>query len=705
MAILDRADAFLASVRESFEAILGAERIALTDFYVEVPAKHRSLKGGKALEGGTARLVPVDPFIFASGFWDDPLITATSAQTSADPGFLGLVLGAYGNGKSELIYQLCHFLDRNRKSSSVPRIMPINLGSCRRHLSKVEDKAPSWRDFASLILTQKLEEAGEDMGFVEHILRPAIQEGEILLALDALDELSFDGKTYTHFFAGLRAFLGIDDESSPSHFRVLVSMRLEYQATMDPDYRGLIRNFNPLEAPGISQHLLMLDFFGKPQIRYYLNNRCAGDKFSFRAIEKNLKLLDTLRRPLLLRIFGDLIQDSPPEVIATLITEVEAPAHLIQLYVERASEEMVRDQQALFPYTWDNRRLARQSVKLFRNKRSNFKIDDLPPILNSFAHKDENLETLSLSEQDCLQGIHKCPFLLRSDSGGEPRVRFAHRSFLEYFTAQGLVDGLMEKIQREEMPRSRDIDELVLNVDMRKFLRDLIELSQRRTKLSEMDFEAITRRSYGLEGPPENWNLPEGTSYEEIQYSYDRHRIRLMYAMTDPEDPMRTAGIQEEISWLLSKDFREFYPGYLIYNYESVAVFITYHRWSPEGQRLRQEFSKVAQSCFDWCREILTPRGAKRSIRPDLHPRKEALRPVFERLLERLLDIALRMRWRWVQFPDMVDQERQLLKLIGQGDTRSRVKSIIGNIRVAVFGATPKPKSSLWRADIRSGSD
>ena len=137
--------------------------------------------------------------------------------------------------------------------------------------------------------------------------------------------------------------------------------------------------------------------------------------------------------------------------------------------------------------------------------------------------------------------------------------------FLEYFTAEGLARDV-----EEAQGPTDEFNTLVLNVDMRKFLRFKIDaIPEFRSKFEE-PFHEVTRYSYGLDNP-EEW--PMGVEkFQGLKAELDRTRIALLDGMTYPEQPERE--VEEQIDWFLGGQTKGRHPKYLMYCYESVAVYI-----------------------------------------------------------------------------------------------------------------------------------
>ncbi len=641
--------------QETFEGSLGGDRRELSRFYREIPIQLQRLPTQADTEIDEKSAVPTNPFIFLTDIWKT---RPANQQEVGNPPFLSLVLGTYGTGKSELIYQLCRFtggLGDDSDSSAEGRealcVLPINLGSCRRRQAMLK-KEPSGEEFANLIFGDLKITSDYAM---KHIA-PSVCNGRTILALDGLDELASRPHHHRHFFTGLRKFIESASPCEKSLFWVVVTMRLEYLANVDAHFEDLSENFRSKSAWEKPVYLLMLDYFERSQIKHYLRLRLGSQVDLINHILDNRRLRDMVRRPLLLKIFGDLAAEEGIDIQSLL--EVKAPASLIKLYVNLASEKTQASQEHLSTLIWDEAKLAQESVQLYRNSQSEMAVTDLEKVVvGGSLSSGRPAPDSKLSDEEAFLAVHKCPFLLRA---GLDHIKFSHRVFLEYFTARGLVDGLLDSPSK----RTDAIDDLVLDVDTRKFLRDMIDEDG-------LDFDTVTRRSYGLEDP-DQWELEPPLQFRNVKwYEFEKLRLDLMYHMTDPEKP--SGNIRKRIDKFMVMENDGLHPGYLTYNYESVAVYIMQRRWKKEGRDLGDDFGEIMKRRLKACISELDAGGfAHLEVKKDT-----------ERLVERILHIAQRLRFGWIR--KKICKEDDIYDLISEEDTQSRIRDIISNIKESVF--------------------
>lgn len=681
---VDTTDNFIQKARSLFENILGERRLKLSEYYVKMPVEHHDLDRNPNLASGEPAIpILVEPFRFLTNFWPDDEFGARRTS-AAEPGSLSVILGAYGNGKTELLYQLMLFAERHREAQEIPKILPISLSRCRGQLKHLAKAEPSWKDMAQVLFSDV---ADQKSSRVLTKIRDGVRQGQILLALDALDELAADPATHQNFFKGLRAFV-IDSERPPRRhqFRIVVSMRLEYQSSIDPGLKELVETFDLGDVDSIRVHALLLDFFSRSQVAHYLHIRVHEKPELPAQVEENPTLLDILRRPLLLTLFAERANDkkSDPDLLAN----IDSPAKLIKAYVDAASEAMRTPQESLTPdYDWDDEALARESVRIYRAGNHTFLGESIKRFLR--AARSDVPAPSQIEDDQAIKAVHKCPFLLLDDPSKEsnhhgeseveerPRVRFAHRGFFEYFVAQGLMLG----VKAARGAATKDIDDLVLNVDTRKFLADLLKETGRYT------FDKVSERSYGLaEKGRALWQERHAVDFDKL----DDIRKSLLKAMTDPAHQGEDGVLSDDIEWfcreLEKHDFEYWHPGYLIYNLESVAVFIIYRRWKAEGRKLRKQVSPILRGILSWLLEFLTP--DKQDKTPEESTRFNALRAEYERLIERILHIALRLRLDWVTvYPDWKNPQTggDVKDLIEAKDTKQRAGKILGDIKGAIF--------------------
>jgi hypothetical protein len=381
----------------------------------------------------------------------------------------------------------------------------------------------------------------------------------------------------------------------------------------------------------------------------------------FDEVKLHPRLLEMLRRPLFLRIFCD-VASYPDFSLATLLTALQnndGRTELLRTLTESAAgDPQLRDaQQLLVPVVWKPATLAAKALELYKAGRDRLTIEDVYDILAPAP--GARVDIRGLSPEMALKGIHKCPFLQETSasphlSPEEEVAEFGHKLFFEYFVARGMA---------EERPRNpgtgrRMFDELVLSVDMRKFLRGF---------LPEDEWRRQTAYAYGLDDPGQ-W---QPRLNEERRAALEAKRWMLLQSMTDPENLPRETVVA--IDWLLGDETGWLHPRYLIYNFEAVAVYLWYHRTSPEAPAIRERLGEVLEAKLG---ELLAaPPPADHDMR-----RANAL------LIERILDIARRVRYLWGEAFGG-DRADEILQAIDPEDPDiiQRIEKLLEDIRQTVF--------------------
>ncbi|MGA8808961.1 MAG: hypothetical protein WB973_13875 [Thermoanaerobaculia bacterium] len=667
-----RSARFFEKAAELFAGKTADERGKHNLHYIDVPVR---LADGR---------LPPEPEEQQTAKYTNPVHFLTGIKTGdmqdvghrlAEPPFVTLVVGQYGLGKTELMFRLGHHME-----ISFTKVLAINLGMCRNRASKLDsDSSPEV--IVDVLFGRILDLAGIDRSYVMEELQPQIRRGNVILILDGLDELISAQRQHNRFFADLMRFLSGGDPEEDAYFRVIVTMRLEYLSGVTTssdasDLAKLIRR----EAGGVavSVYFLVLDYVGDEGLKTYLAIRLPDLPDAFEKIRLHDRLLDMIRRPLLLRMFCDLAEILAPQIgeLLTKLMEIESPAILLERFVAAAAldDDLSHSQQNVSDFTWDSEKLGAKTLDLYRNGRQELTVDDIrsflklreavkAPIKESHETPREVIEKLSTSE--VLKGIHKCPFLrqdvVTEDTGTEV-ARFAHRVFYEYFTAKAMAEDLnnasADKIQRRE----RAFDELVLNVDMRKFLRGMFPKDV---------WYAQTRKSYGLDDL-EEWPVrPSAEEFDEL----NEKRSTLLDAMTDPvrmKEPAVLERYSAAVKWFLDQESRWLHPRYRTPNYEAIAVYLWYRRFYPDAQQISRDLEAILEKRLDL---LVT----------ELDDPKTNLRKAKTLLLERILDIGRRFWYQWAK--TYAGRRGEVLGLIAaeEADVANRIGKIFDDIHSAQF--------------------
>ncbi|HYY57760.1 MAG TPA: hypothetical protein VE842_10540 [Pyrinomonadaceae bacterium] len=609
-----------------------------------------------------------NPFIFVTGKWfpGEPLY---SRQDCAGQPSVTFIVGQYGLGKTELVHQVCQYLLNNHDQGERLVPLPVNLALCRGEVGGLREDM-SVEDFARLLFSRILNEAGLNLSFVKDELLPEIYDGRILLLLDGLDELISSSAQNHNFLSNLSRLLTELEAGAQTEpgFRAAISMRLEYLsavASQDAGDLTAILNASAPASVAMSTHFLKLDFLDDSRVEAYFRSRLTKGRDAFEKVKKNKRLVDMLRRPLLLRIFCDLAKLRGSRRLHLLLNELkdnEHPSRLLQIFVgwAESDERMTKDQKKITSLTWDADKLARKSVKLYEAGKSDMGLEDLEEILKDTdpdAHK-EQLSERHLETTEILDGIHKCPFLWKDiNTDGGPStvvVRFAHKIFFEYFLAKGIV---LCKEHGDYAPWMN----LVLNVDTRKFLKGMID---------DAEWYERTKKSYAMEADDlSTWIYRDQIDFDELE---KERRLFLDY-MTDPENEkyMRDSdgSLAKAVNGFLDNE-EILHPRYRMYTYEAVALYVWFHRWDEQAAAISRRFSAVLQRRL-------------KEIHQGLLQEDSPARNALELLLERILHIGQRLRYTWAK--EYLGKKEEVLALVKDSSANNRISAIFNNIEKALF--------------------
>lgn len=598
------------------------ERTAATrpEDYVQRPAyllRSSGSGGAPAFGPAEGRISPFEFILRARR----PYFVHYGEYEIAPPWTLFVVTGQYGMGKTVFVRILLDLVEQDPELAEKWLLVPVPLASCRSELG-------------SKSIPASLEElvAAADIPGLSG-LEPGSRR--LLLILDGLDELVTELEPYRDFFRSLRVFLE-QARSRGIYADVVVLARIELILSVDtPDSSVLLDSFCG-DAPHPSTVFgLVLDFFDRSRVVTFLErNLPVGAAEATRLIDTDPDYMETLKRPLLLKIFCDLkIQAGLPE--ERLKALLSSPAALIERYVSEARRTGTLNQSmAESRTTWNLDRLAEKALELYKSNRKSLSEGDLDYI--------RELNEADFGE-DVFHSIIKCPFLQRV---GNTAI-FGHRLFLEFFVAKGMADRARAAASIEEVV---EFNELVLNVDMRQILRYFVN-GREIGSLEAIDtrFHELTRFSYGLE--PESageWYWPERPLGDSARRRLDRIRRVLLDAMTFPlrRDPGSHAKFLAAIRDLFAEERaptaassnepfrRDLDPRYLMYCYESIATYLAYNRGRD-------------QDCLDLESELARRvarrlKGVVEDFQRGEWPVLEAVKR-FQLLLERLVLIARRL--------------------------------------------------------------
>jgi hypothetical protein len=533
---------------------------------------------------------------------------------------LAILVGQYGMGKTSFVQQLC---GRLRAKGHIP--FPINLADSRQAYgsdSFIEGSIePKMVDFLFSSLAREQPDPATFLEKVRTELVPQIHNGRVILILDSLDELGLNRQKLQKFMQALAGFLMPSKPEEPFVSRALVAVRLEYLAAFG------MEDADSLLGKELSQMLtvyfLKLSAFSESRIQSYLERRNKPEVASELAAAPSLR--DILVRPLFLRIFCDLA----PTLLKKDLKHLRSPTLLIQSFIQHASEDARR--QVRKPFKWDEEGLSAMALHLYNTGELDIPIEKV---------RSDLIRSSNISVDEAWQAIHKCPFLRKNT---ESRVRFSHRVFIEYFTAKALA----KEAARGEELSSNAFDTIVLDVDTRKFLKDLYG--------DKNEWYERTRKSYGLD-EDSGWNISD--EMKSVDGELDQIRRKLLDYMTTPE-LVSADKIRPVIHHFLTLDAKGLHPCYRMYNYEAVAVFLWHNRKDEEDQKLSTHFETLLTQRLD---------EANKHLHQD-----EPLRPHYERLVERILSIGERLRYEQLSRFN----KKKILEKIEEPDTRARIRHIV----------------------------
>jgi hypothetical protein len=673
---------YLTFARRRFAERLHGEFADQERYYMPRPAKLFVASGSQKLGLGREGKF-IDPILFFTGsrtlltreYHDQPFAVFPSVS---------LVMGQYGMGKTELVHRLVDAIfdlsvGPGPPPSDLAEPLPIGLTGCREALSLLDqDSGATPESFGRLVFREGWQEFGDD--FAMEDLRAEILAGRILLVLDGLDELVNTPLRHRRFFEGLRTFLTEGGGArSDALFRVIVTMRLEYLSSMDTSEGQDMLARLGAAGRGFEIFSLVLGPFDRLRVAAYLRATVPKFRGLFEEIAKRPELLETLRRPLLLRIFAELARE---DTELDRLLGLRDAWGVINLYVTHASERAAQAQAYLdLSYVWDNDKLALKSVQLFVEGRPRMTLNDIRDVRTVATGESRrrrkqrrNGGSPGDSEEDPLLSINKCPFLLRV---GKEEVRFSHRAFLEFFVVEGIAHGV-----KNAGGDTEEFNSLVLNVDMRKFLR-----SEIRRQYSEQEgpyhfygrkysepFHGVTMRSYGL-ASYEGWGLSE-KDFAACIDRLDEHRINLLDGMTEPEKDL--ADVEITIRWLVEElsenEVSLLHPCYRMYCFEGVAVYLSWREDRVEWSAVRARFGDLLR--LQLARTLDDLRNAPAVEQEGFKA------PPAQLLVERILHISLRLRFEWVR---LYSQARHQWLRGWEENSMRRIAATLMNIDEAYF--------------------
>ncbi len=586
-----------------------------------------------------------DPFLYVAG---RPIGNRApyDGQSYATAATVGLLMAEYGMGKSELMMMLKWYIDANHELLGGRRAVLVELGSCRDRVTLLEDRLPGDRGEMARLFGQLIFGSASQADSDYEQRRADVREGAVVLLLDGLDELLpyRNRDEYLNFYRALASFAGQIGKGPEDvlHSLVLVSMRREFLISVGDE--GIAHAAKVFPSTLGVDHL-MLSPFTMSHVACFLEHhfaRCEAGLPSGQTIEalierirNNDRLREMLARPLLLKLWCDIL----PRLEAKAF-DLSHEAELFEEYVETASREQTEKYQGW----WDLEKLSAKAKDLYMGS-SVFEIPtDTDDIQSLLKESSEGKPT------DLQLAIHKCPFL---QDTGKGTLRFAHRAFFEYFTARGVRDCAKNGDYEP-------FNDLVLNTDMRKFLRFLLKPEK---------FNQLAHKAWGLEDP--TWRLSE-----EDRRSFEDWHGHLLKSMTTKETrPQEVEDLRRSIIGFLERLERGcvVHPEYTTYAFESIGRHFTgdtkvdvVDQWD--------RFSDVLKKCGNRLVKLL------KSLHPDEDGRRLSqesdivgCRNDYEILLEKVLELGTRLHLDWVRSY----RSKDILPLVRNEKTQARMARIL----------------------------
>jgi hypothetical protein len=596
--------------------------VSLNQRYFEIDSKDRT---------------DVNPILFLTELQDEYSEFEEAFERAKSP-YISFIIGQYGQGKTELVKQICTMLIKN--NSSAP--LPISLVQCRKRINNAFNGEISIEKLLFLSIDSKIAKTD-----IEEIVR-LICVGKIILLLDGLDELiqgvENPGSFCKWFLEGLSAlFL---NQNSNIDSRVVVTMREEFLSIVSnkeaTDITGFVLNPRNSHNLGLTQpyiYILNINFFDDSRISAYIRKRerlNPNGKILGKILLKddlNSSFRDIFHRPLLLRLLADwaMLENARLRDLLKILKESSGPALFIKLYINTAAEDTILKsvQNQILACSWDPELIAKRCLFIYEGGREYFEIDDLREIVIPLNDPTD----IKLTDQQAVDAVHKCPFLLMERGDEDMVFRFSHKIFYEYFVAFGMYKDYFPDNGTNHL-ELKPFDELVLNVDMRKLLRAFVGDK----------WHDETKLSYGINMTHwKEWNLDEvhgDSSPIDVQSEYEglnQMRIQLLDLMSSPELFINEKKIEiENTIHVFLENQNVYHPRYLIFNYEAISVYLWNNNWDPKSKKISEKFS-----------EILKRRAGE--ILEGLRYNNLTLRRPWLLLLERILSIGYKLRYTWVR--------------------------------------------------------
>lgn len=597
-----------------------------------------------------------------------------------DVGFLSdtpsvaLVIGDYGTGKTELLWQVHSRIDNDPKGFVC---LPFSLALARRGLKaltalrkkrKKEDRAKGFVRFL-------LDSIPEANAIPEEVMIQKIRDGKTILLLDAVDELTRHRSYYLGLLKGIVDLAVKGRRDAP--VRIVFSIRREVLSTLDsPRAEDTI----DLLIKRANVFLIEIQQFGELEIKEYFVKKLGGVAYSqYERLKKSSPhVLNALHRPLVLKVFAELIGDRP-SFIPSDVDGKFVSAYLIHEYIKLAHERGLAEQKYFgAKHAWNLLKLACESVAAFREGRVGFEDVHIsrfvdPPIGQKAL---KQLGVKGKPDEEVFACIHKCPFLIRevsSETGGSEKditSWYSHESFNEHFTAYGIVQETAEQFKKHEyvkeeaIKQSDSFNHLVVESNTRLTMQYLFEAEH------DLNFYDLIYYSCGLQDE----TLWSKRIWERREEDFDLSATlkTLTEAMSEPRkyspDVFKT--IQE---FLERCEPREFAPGYMMYCFHAVTTYLNEQDNTVESVRLLDELERKLQQVLAVATGFINDEKA----------RVEEWERLFELVIRSERRLPRRLRW----YPNArkLKQVKKTVEKISNVETKARCKHWIEMIEYDAY--------------------
>ena len=369
------------------------------------------------------------------------------------------LLGDFGTGKTEFCRRMQWHLLKNYQSAQPARI-PILI---------------TLRDQKGLKLPQMIANIMNEMGLKE-IDYPAFRTlnrlGRFVILIDGFDEMDTHASP-----AEMKRNFQTLYVLAEGQAKVLLTSRTHY-------FEHLARK---MEIISKDFQTVYLNLLTRDQVREYATKICESSEKArnmFAELEKLPQVDELMRTPVLLdmiiKIFPDLREYEPKIDLAVIyqraterwIKQAEKEGRLDKL----KPEEVIPFMQEL---AWQMHQEDRLQIKYTQLRNQTY---------DTYRKRLQIPDTFEIDA--IFSEVRTCTFLNRDDDGN---YKFAHKSFMEYFTAVYLASLL----------RKNEAPETAINEEIRQFMHQLLVKKVKNYRTTEFQFNGdLPEGMYRKEGDP-----------------------------------------------------------------------------------------------------------------------------------------------------------------------------------------------------------